>query len=167
MKKIIFVLAVLLVFSGCSNPAMPSPSEVSEKYKNGFSALATAEYGEDTAETEIIKNGMSISFLLKNPPELSGMSIVLFDEHAEVTYEGMTMDIDTENLPDFAPFLLLAKLFEELSDPEEFALSTASGEIIVQSDDFTAVLSSEDLSLKTAVFPRFDTEFDFEKMEFL
>lgn len=166
MKKIIFSIVALLVLSGCSISALPKTEDISEVYKKDFSALVTVEYGEETAKMEIEKKGMSISFLLHEPEELSGMSIVLFDEHAEVTYEGMVLDINTDNLPDYAPFLLLEELFDELSEPDEFVLSTENGEIIVQGDDFIATLYTEDFSLKNAVFPQFDTEFDFEKFIF-
>ena len=166
MKKIIFSVVVLLMLSGCSVSALPKTADISEAYKKDFSALVTVEYGEETAKMEITKNGMSISFLLREPEELSGMSMVLFDEHAKVTYEGMTQDIDADKLPDSAPFLLLEELFDELSEPDEFVLSAENGEIIVQGDDFIATLYAEDFSLKNAVFPRFDTEFVFERFEF-
>ena len=166
MKKIIFSVVVLLMLSGCSISALPKTADISEAYKKDFSALVTVEYGEETAKMEITKNGMSISFLLREPEELSGMSMVLFDEHAKVTYEGMTQDIDADKLPDSAPFLLLEELFDELSEPDEFVLSAENGEIIVQGDDFIATLYTEDFSLKNAVFPRFDTEFVFERFEF-
>ena len=166
MKKIIFSIVALLVLSGCSISALPKTEDISEVYKKDFSALVTAEYGEETAKMEIEKKGMSISFLLREPEELSGMSISLFDEHAEVMYEGMIQNIEKDNLPDYAPFLILKELFEELSEPDEFFLSTADGELIAQGDEFIATLSPEDLSLKNAVFPQFDTEFDFEKFEF-
>ena len=166
MKKIIFSVVALLMLSGCSVSALPKTADISEVYKKDFSALVTVEYGEETAKMEITKNGMSISFLLREPEELSGMSMVLFDEHAKVTYEGMTQDIDADKLPDSAPFLLLEELFDELSEPDEFVLSAENGEIIVQGDDFIATLYTEDFSLKNAVFPRFDTEFVFERFEF-
>ena len=166
MKKIIFSVVVLLMLSGCSVSALPKTADISEAYKKDFFAVATASYGEETTKMEITKNGMSISFLLCEPEELSGMSIVIFDEHAKVTYEGMTQDIDADKLPDSAPFLLLEELFDDLSNPDEFVLSTAEGEIIAQGDDFAATFSLEDYSLKNAVFPRFNTEFVFERFEF-
>ena len=166
MKKIIFSVVALLMLSGCSVSALPKAADISEAYKKDFFAVATASYGEETAKMEITKNGMSISFLLRKPVELSGMSIVLFDEHAKVTYEGMTQDIDADKLPDSAPFLLLEELFDDISNLDEFVLSTAEGEITAQGDDFAATLSLEDYSLKNAVFPRFDTEFVFERFEF-
>ena len=166
MKKIIFSIVVLLMLSGCSDSVLPKTADVSEVYKKDFSALVTVEYGEETAKMEIEKKGMSISFLLREPEELSGMSMALFDEHAKVTYEGMVLDINTDKLPDSAPFLILKELFEELSEPDEFFLSTADGGIIVQGNDFIATLYTEDFSLKNAVFPQFDTEFDFEKFIF-
>ncbi|MBR3935528.1 MAG: membrane lipoprotein lipid attachment site-containing protein, partial [Oscillospiraceae bacterium] len=134
MKKIIFSIVALLVLSGCSISALPKTEDISEVYKKDFSALVTAEYGEETAKMEIEKKGMSISFLLREPEELSGMSISLFDEHAEVMYEGMIQNIEKDNLPDYAPFLILKELFEELSEPDEFFLSTADGELIAQGD---------------------------------
>lgn len=166
MKKIIFSIVVLLMLSGCSISALPKTEDISEVYKKDFSALVTVEYGEETAKMEIEKKGMSISFLLREPEELSGMSIALFDEHAKVTYEGMVLDINTDKLPDSAPFLILKELFEELSEPDEFFLSTADGELIAQGDEFIATLSPEDLSLKNAVFPQPAMEFNFEKFEF-
>ena len=166
MKKIIFSVVVLLMLSGCSVSALPKTADISEAYKKDFFAVATASYGEEPTNMEITKNGMNISFLLCEPEELSGMSIVIFEEHAKVTYEGMPQDIDADKLPDSAPFLLLEELFDELSEPDEFVLSAENGEIIVQGDDFIATLYTEDFSLKNAVFPRFDTEFVFERFEF-
>ncbi len=166
MKKIIFLVAVLLMFSGCSNAGTPSAAEVSEKYRKDFSANVSAVYGKENAKGKITKNGMSISILLNEPEELKGMSITVFDEHADISYEGMTQRIETDDLPDGAPFLLLEKLFDELSDPDEFTLSTAKDGFAVNGDDFTAAVD-DDLVLQNAVFPRYDTEFVFDGWDFL
>ena len=115
---------------------------------------------------EVLKNGMSISFLLAFPKELSGMEVVLSDEHARVIFEGMEQEINTENLPEGTPFLLLEELFEELSDPEEFVLSTEKEKLVAKNDDFSAVLSAEDYSLISAEFSQYATKFTFSDFAF-
>ena len=62
--------------------------------------------------------------------------------------------------------MLLEELFEELSDPEDFALSTENENIVADFEEFSAVLSSEDFSLISAEFPFFETKFTFSNFEF-
>ena len=62
--------------------------------------------------------------------------------------------------------MLLEELFEELSNPEDFVLSTENGNLIARSEDFSAALSAEDFSLISAEFPLFETKFTFSDFEF-
>ena len=167
MKKLIMLAALLLVLSGCSNPVPVTPKEVSETYKQDFSAASKIVFGDNAAEFAVSKNGMSISILLDSPPELSGMGIEISDEHAKISYNGMEQEIEKDSLPERTPFLLLEELFEELSDPADFALSTENENIIANSEDFSAVLSAEDFSLISAEFPFFETKFTFSNFEFV
>jgi hypothetical protein len=95
------------------------------------------------------------------------MGIEISDEHAKIGYKGMEQEIEKDSLPEGTPFLLLEELFEELSDPEEFTLSTENENIVADFGDFSAVLSSEDFSLISAEFPFFETKFTFSNFEFL
>jgi hypothetical protein len=110
---------------------------------------------------------MSISIFLNNPSELSGMGIEIYDEHAKIIYNGMEQEIRKNSLPEGTPFLLLEELFEDLSDPEDFVLSTENENIVADFGDFSAVLSSEDFSLISAEFPFFETKFTFSNFEFV
>lgn len=166
MRKLIFVLVLILSLCGCSNAVSVTPQEIAAAFQGDFSAKATAVFGENETGMSVAKNGMSISILLDSPAELAGMGIELFDEHAKVTYQGMEQEIDTDSLPGGTPFLLLEELFDELADPEEFTLSTEDGNLVAKNDDFAAVLSSEDFSLLSAVFARYATEFCFSEWEF-
>ena len=166
MKKLALILVFVLLLFGCSNNALPSAEEVAKAYAGDFSTAAKVVFDGNEAEMKIEKNPMSISILLSFPAEISGMGIELFDEHAKITYEGMEQDIKTDNLPEGTPFLLAAELFEELSDPEDFVLSTENGNIIAKGDDFSAVLSPEDFSLTSAEFPEFKTDFAFSDFAF-
>ncbi len=167
MKKFISVLIILGLLCGCSNSVSVAPQQVANVYKNGFTAKATAVFGESKTEMSITKNPTSISILLNSPAELSGMGIELFDEHAVISYEGMTQEIKTENLPDGTAFLLLEELFEELSDPEDFTLSTEADRIIAKNEDFTAVLNEENFAPISAKFSEYATEFTFSEFEFI
>ena len=167
MRKIIFLFSFLLLFSGCSNSVSVTPQEVAEKYKQDFSSSVIAVFGDNRTEMEASKNGMSISVSVNSPAELSGMGIEIFDEHAKIIYEGMEQEIKKDSLPEGTPFLLLEELFEELSDPEEFTLSTESENIVADFGDFSAVLSAEDFSLISAEFPFFETKFTFSNFEFV
>lgn len=165
MRKLIFVLSVILIFVGCSK-APAEPQDVSKAYQADFSAAVNAECGEENFKIKIQKNGTSISFYVEEPENLAGLSISLDGEHASVSYKDIQTEFDVKNLPEKAPFLLLLKLFDELSSPEEFVLSTAGDELFAQGKDFAAVLSSEDFSLINAVFPEYETEFEFFDFKF-
>ncbi|MBQ7874787.1 MAG: hypothetical protein IJ306_06485 [Oscillospiraceae bacterium] len=166
MRKLIVIFVLILSLCGCSNAAAATPQEVAAAFRKDFSAKATAVFGDNETGMSISKNGMSISILLDSPAELAGMGIELFDEHAKVTYQGMEQEIDTDSLPGGTPFLLLEELFNELANADEFALSTEDGNLVAKNDDFTAVLSSEDLSLISAAFQRYATEFSFSDWAF-
>ena len=166
MRKIILPFVFLFLFSGCSNSVSVTPQEVAEKYKQDFSSSVIAVFGDNRAEMEASKNGMSISISVNSPAELSGMGIEIFDEHAKIIYEGMEQEIKKDSLPEGTPFLLLEELFEELSDPDEFTLSTENENIIAKGEGFSAVLSPEDFSLVSAKFPLFETEFTFSDFVF-
>ena len=166
MRKIALIFMLLFYLSGCSNVALPSAEDVAKTYSQDFSANVIGTFGKNKTEIEVLKNGMSISFLLDFPKELSGMEVVLSDEHARVIFEGMEQEINTENLPEGTPFLLLEELFEELSDPEDFVLSTENENLVANSDDFTAVLSAEDYSLISAEFSQYATKFTFSDFAF-
>ncbi|MBR2041664.1 MAG: hypothetical protein IJ945_04760 [Oscillospiraceae bacterium] len=166
MKKIILITVLILSLCGCSKNALPSAQEVAKAYQGDFSAAAKVEFRDGEAEMEIAKNPMSISISLSFPAEISGMGIEIFDEHAKITYEGMEQEIRKENLPEGTPFLLAEELFEELSDPEDFTLSTENGNITASGDDFSAVLSAEDFSVISAVFPEYGVSFAFSDFEF-
>ena len=166
MKKA--VLSIMLLFSlfGCSNSFQVTPQEVAERYKQDFSALVLADFGENRAEMKIVKNGMSISIFVNSPAELEGMETEISDEHARISYNGMEQKIKKDSLPEGTPFLLLEELFEELSDSEDFSLSTENEKIVVKGEGFSAVLSPEDFSLVSAKFPLFETEFTFSDFVF-
>ncbi|MBR5872016.1 MAG: hypothetical protein IKZ06_00010, partial [Oscillospiraceae bacterium] len=95
-----------------------------------------------------------------------GMGIEIFDEHAKISYNGMEQEIKKDSLPEGTPFLLLEELFEELSDPEDFVLSTENEKLFAKGEDFSAVLSKEDFSLVSAEFPAFGTKFTFSDFKF-
>ncbi len=166
MKKIIMLTAFVLLLSGCSNSPAATPQEVAKAYEKDFSASAMIVFGDNKAEFDVLKNGMSISILLNSPAELSGMGIEIFDEHAKITYNGMEQEIRKDSLPEGTPFLLLEELFEELSDPEDFSLSTENENLAADFGDFSAVLSAEDFSLISAEFPFYETKFTFSNFEF-
>ncbi len=159
-------MVLTLLFSGCSNGVSATPQEVAKVYDRDFSAKVLAVFGENETEMEISKNGMSISILVNSPAELAGMGIEIFDEHAKVTYNGMEQEIDKEKLPERTPFLLLEELFDELSDPEEFSLSTENENVIAKGENFSAVLSPEDFSVISAEFPFSNTKFTFSNWTF-
>ena len=166
MKKLIVFMALAFAFSGCSNSVSASPEEIAKAYENDFSASVKANFGENESEMSVIKNSMSISFSVNYPKELSGMEIEIFDEHANISYNGMEQEIKKDSLPERTPFLLLEELFKELSNPEDFVLSTENGNLIARSEDFSAALSAEDFSLISAEFPLFETKFTFSDFEF-
>ena len=166
MKKIIFSMMIVFVFCGCSKSVSVTPQEVAEKYKQDFSSSVIAVFGDNRAEMEASKNGMSISVSVNSPAELSGMGIEIFDEHAKIIYEGMEQEIKKDSLPEGTPFLLLEELFDELSEPDEFTLSTENENIIAKGEGFSAVLSPENFSLVSAKFPLFETEFTFSDFVF-
>ncbi len=166
MKKFVLISVLIFALSGCSNAKTPSAQDVAAVYKGDFSTSAKVNFGDNEAEMQIEKKPMSISISLDFPAEISGMGIEVFDEHAMITYEGMEQKIMLDSLPEGTPFLLLDKLFDELSDPEEFTLSIEKEEITARGDDFTAVLSPEDFSLIKAEFPEYRTVFTFSGFEF-
>ena len=166
MKKIIILTAMVLMFSGCSNSVQVTPEEVAKAYNQDFSAASTIVFGDNKTEFDASKNGMSINIIVKSPAELSGMGIEIFDEHAKIGYKGMEQEIEKDSLPEGTPFLLLEELFDELSDPEEFTLSTENENLVANFGDFSAVLSAEDFSLISADFPFYETKFTFSNFEF-
>lgn len=157
---------IVFVFCGCSNSVSTTPQEVAEKYKQDFSSSVIAVFGDNRAEMGASKNGMSISVSVNYPAELSEMGIEIFDEHAKIIYEGMEQEIKKDSLPEGTPFLLLEELFDELSEPDEFTLSTENENIIAKGEGFSAVLSPENFSLVSAKFPLFETEFTFSDFVF-
>lgn len=167
MRKIIIFMAVLLIFCGCSKNEKVRADEISKAFKNGFSARVTVLCGEDEIEMTLLKNGTSISFFAEKPAELKGLSIVLFDEHAKVNFEGMELSLQTEKLPEKAPFLLLEKLFKNLENPAEENPSTDENSVLINEKDFFARLSKKDFSAESAIFPEYKTEFSFSEWEFL
>ena len=166
MKKIILSFALLAMFSGCSNSFSVTPQEVAKEYEKVFFASVLVDFGKNRTEMEMLKNSMSISISVDSPAELSGMGIEISDEHAKISYNGMEQEIEKDSLPERTPFLLLEELFEELSDPEDFVLSTENGNLIAKGEDFSAVLSSEDFSVISAEFPFYETKFTFSNFEF-
>ena len=157
---------IVLVFCGCSNSVSTTPQEVAEKYKQDFSSSVIAVFGDNRAEMGASKNGMSISVSVNSPAELSEMGIEIFDEHAKIIYEGMEQEIKKDSLPEGTPFLLLEELFDELSDLDEFTLSTENENIIAKGEGFSAALSPENFSRVSAKFPLFETEFTFSDFVF-
>ncbi|MBE6893035.1 MAG: hypothetical protein E7482_03365 [Ruminococcaceae bacterium] len=93
MRKIILSFVFLFLFSGCSNSVSVTPQEVAKRYEQDFSSSVLAVFGDNRAEMEVLKNGMSISIFANSPAELSGMGIEIFDEHAKITYNGMEEEI--------------------------------------------------------------------------
>lgn len=166
MKKIIIAAMLILLLCGCSGAAPMSSAEVATKYQGSFSAAARAEFDNIESEIGVEKNPMSISISILSPEELSGMEIEISDEHAKVTYEGMEQELDIDRLPEGTVFLLLDELFEKLSEPDEFTLSTGEEGISVKAEDFSAVLSKEDFSLISADFPFYGAEFFFSEFSF-
>ena len=166
MKKFIVLAAIVLMFSGCSNSLKVTPQDVAGAYGKDFSASVKAVFGERETEMSVSKNGMSISISVTSPAELEGMGIEIFDEHAKIIYEGMEQEIKKDSLPEGTPFLLLEELFDELSEPDEFTLSTENENIIAKGEGFFAVLSPENFSLVSAKFPLFETEFTFSDFVF-
>ena len=166
MRKIILYFALLFLISGCSNQSLPGSEEIAKSFEGDFSSSVKAAFGDSEAEMDILKNGMSISVFVDSPAELSGMGIEISDEHAKVIYNGMEQEIKKDSLPEGTPFLLLEELFDELSDPEEFVLSTGNGNIVAKTEDFSAVLSAEDFSLISAEFPFYKTKFTFSNFRF-
>ena len=166
MRKIILSFVFLFLFSGCSISVSVTPQEVAKRYEQDFSSSVIAVFGDNRAEMEASKNGMSISISVNSPAELSGMGIEIFDEHAKITYNGMEEEIKKDSLPEGTPFLLLEELFDELSEPDEFTLSTENENIIAKGEGFSAVLSPQNFSLVSAKFPLFDTEFTFSDFVF-
>ena len=166
MKKIILAAVLILSLCGCSKAVSAVPADVAETYKKDFSGKVLAVFGENEAEMSITKNGMSISFIANSPAELEGMGIEISDEHAKVSYQGMEQEIRKDSLPEGTPFLLLEELFDELSEPDEFNLSTEEGNIVAENSDFRAVLSAEDFSPISAEFPEYNTKFTFSEWVF-
>ncbi len=166
MRKIIFVFVFILLLSGCSNASKTTPQEVAEAYNRDFTAAARIVFGDNEAEISIAKNGMSINISVTSPAELEGMGIEISGEHAKISYDGMEQEIKTDSLPEGTPFLLLEKLFDELSDPEDFTLSTENENLTAKGEGFSAVLSAEDFSVISAKFPAFETEFTFSEFGF-
>ncbi len=166
MKKILALFFALLMLCSCSNALAVSTAEVAAAYQGNFTAKVKAVFGGNEAEFTVAKKPESISISATYPCELAGMSIELFDEHAAITYEDMTQDIDTDNLPEGTAFLLLQELFEELADPEDFALSTEKENLRAQNEDFSAVLNSRDFGLISAKFEKYATEFTFSDWNF-
>ena len=166
MRRLFFVIVLILSLCGCSKAVSVAPQEVADAFQRDFSAKATAVFGESKTEMSITKNGMSISILLDSPAELAGMGIELDDEHAKITYHGMEQEIKTDSLPGGTPFLLLEDLFDALADADDFSLSTEEEKITAENDDFTAVLSEEDFSLISAAFKEYATEFSFSEWSF-
>ena len=72
MKKFIIFAALVFALSGCSNSLSVSPEEVSEAYGKDFSASVKAAFGENKAEITVLKNGMSISIIVKSPARYWG-----------------------------------------------------------------------------------------------
>ena len=114
MRRIIAFIALVFVLAGCSKAFEPKPKDVAAVYKNDFSVKAKAAYGENETDFKITKNGMSISFIVESPKELSGLSIALSDEHAKVDFEGMELLLGTENLPEKAPFFYFFPRFHKI-----------------------------------------------------
>ena len=166
MKKIILSFVLMAMFSGCSNSFSVTPQEVAKEYEKDFSASVLVDFGKNRTEMEMMKNSMSISISVDSPAELSGMGIEISDEHAKISYNGMEQEIEKDSLPERTPFLLLEELFEELSAPEDFVLSTENENLIAKGEDFSAVLSSEDFSVISAEFPFYETKFTFSNFEF-
>ncbi len=152
---------LLLLISGCSDSVSASPQEVSKTFEQDFCVLAKATFGGMEAEMDIEKNGMSISIMVKSPTELAGMGIEISDEHAKISYNGMEQEIKKDSLPEGTPFLLVEELFDGLSDPESFTLSTENKELSAENENFFAVLSPEDFSPVSAEFPEYGTKFIF------
>ena len=166
MKKLIILTAIVLMFSGCSNPVQATPAEVAKAFEQDFSAASKIVFGDNKTEFDVLKNGMSISIIVNSPAELAGMGIEISDEHAKIGYKGMEQEIEKGSLPEGTPFLLLEELFEELSDPEEFTLSTENENLVADFGDSSAVLSAENFSVISAEFPLFETKFTFSNFEF-
>ena len=166
MKKLVLVMVLFFAFSGCSSETNATPEDVAKAYKRDFSAAAKTVFKDMDTEMDIAKNGMSINIVLDSPKEVSGMGIEIFDEHAKISYEGMEQEIKTDSLPEGTPFLLLKDLFDELSDPEDFTLSTENEKLVAKGEDFSAVLSPEDFSLISAEFPFYETKFTFSNFAF-
>lgn len=166
MKKLLLFLIFVFVFSGCSKADIPEPQEVEKAFEKDFFASVTAGYGGGKTKMEINKNGMSISVDVLSPSDLKGLFVEISGEHAKVKYENIEQTIETEELPEEAPFLLLEELFDDLSDSEDFVLSNENGRLFAKNPDFTVELSADDYSVISAVFPEYEVRFDFSKFVF-
>ncbi len=166
MKKFILSMVLIVILGGCSNSVAVTSTEVADVYKNDFSVNVFAVFGKNETEMTVTKNGMSIGILLNSPDELSGMGIEISDEHAKITYDGMEQDIEADSLPSGTPFLLLKELFDDISNPDEFVLSTENKCLTARGENFSAIISEDELLIISAEFPEFETKFTFSEWDF-
>lgn len=166
MKKFILSMVLITLFTACSNSVTVTSTEVADVYKKDFSVKVLAVFGENETEMTVTKNGMSIGILLNSPDELSGMGIEISDEHAKITYDGMEQEIEINSLPNGTPFLLLKELFEEISNPDEFVLSTENNCLTARGENFSVIISEDELLMTSAEFPTFETKFTFSEWNF-
>ena len=152
MKKALTLLGILLL-SACSAQKPVSTAEIADRFSGDFSAKITVETAEDVFQMEATKTGMSIAFSVTDPPELSGLSTVLEDGRATLSYEGISMDFPTERLPAKAPFLQIGTAFSALQDESAFSVEQRKTGLLVSGDGFSALLEPESLALKELVFP--------------
>jgi len=123
MKRVIAVILLLIVFSGCGEKdgALDRPMTLRKKLLDGngcrFDATITADYGDAvytfSMECQADAQG-NLTFTVKAPETISGITGVISDSRGKLTFDGQALAFamlaDGHVTPVSAPWLLIKTL---------------------------------------------------------
>ena len=122
MKRLVCALVLLLMLTGCAGENVELDRTMALRAKllagNGcsFDAVITADYGDKTYtfETECLANELGISFTVKSPDTIAGITGTVSAEGGKLTFdqEALAFELlaDGQVTPVSAPWLLVKTL---------------------------------------------------------
>lgn len=170
VAKLLAGLAAILmagILSGCnSSPPPPSTEEVSAAVSRPFDAVADIKMGGISATADFNKTEEGVySFSFTEPAALKGMVITMDAEKIGLSYLGLSLEADSEDVLDSAAAKAIVAAINKAAQPNGITVGTEGSSVTVsgetESGDFTLTLDPKNQSLLTLSIPNLDLECHF------
>lgn len=167
-SKLATLLLAAALFSGCGQgeAAPPSPEEVSAAVSRPFDAVADIQMGGISATADLNKTEDGVfSFTFHEPAALNGMVVTMDDEKIGLSYLGLHIEADSEDVLDSAVTKSIVAAVNKAAQPNGITIGTEGSAITVSGEteagEFTLTLDQKNQSLLTLSIPNLDLECHF------